>query len=540
MTTSVIYPSSMGAVANGQTLAGISYTRACAFNVANQATIAQQVNATGTGTSMASGTLTNTPTSGNVLLAVIQRTDNNAITSNPSGWTLLTGGGNTGRRVEVWWYRSTGIAADKGPFTFSTSSGAVRWGIQLFEFGGNAAYRDPVVKTAATTTASASTITATTTPLTTDDTVGMTLVATSVAGTSLGAGGITTAFSGTGTPESTTAYYDSTFGNGATAVVDLYTNATYGTDTYGATFTLGAARTGVYAVIQLAGGGVIHSAANQIYAGIGTGFYGNAMGQGFCVYDTSTIPGANTITSASLGVYAYNGSTDPTSGDLEARYYGTSITNSRGYDNNLWVKTTSAAAALPLLATFPAASSFTANNAYTLTNNGTNLVSNINRAGNTVIVFTSSDYTTNNSVSGGAYALDTSSTRAPLTIVHNFQGTATAAASAGVTPTITKLRDVPRTVAITVGASPVVSTLKAGFTTLTTTVGATPGVSKIKAGFATLTTSVRATARVVTAFIPYVTQTPLVLKLAAKSTVRLTQTVTARITGRSTLRLPKE
>lgn len=539
MTTSIFYPSSVGTLNNGSTLTGMSASRACAFNATIPAAMVQQVNATGTGTSMVSGTLSSTPTSGDVLLAVIQRVDNNAVSSNPTGWTLLTGNGNTGRRLEIWWYRSTGIAADKGPFTFSTSAGANRWGIQLFEFGGNAAMRDPVVKTAATVGGSASSVTATTTPLASDDTVGMTLTAIAVSGATLGVGGITTAFSGTGTPESTTDYYDSTFGNASTAVIDLYNNATWGTDTYGTQWTLSASRTSVYAVIQLAGGGMTHS-TSSIAAGIGISFYGNAVGQSFSVYDTSAIPDTNVITSASLDAYALSGSSDPTSGDLEVRYYGTSVTNSRGYDNNLWAKSPSAASALTLLATFPASSSFTASNQYTLTNNGTNLASNINKTGNTVLLYTTSDYTSGNGVIGPAYSIDVSGTRAPLTVVHNFAGTATAAASIGMNPTITKLRDVPRTIAATVGVTPILSTLKAASRSLAVTIGTTPTITAVKAAFRSITASVTATAGIVTAYVPYASQVATILRLAGKSTLRLAQSVTVRLSGRSTLRLPKE
>jgi hypothetical protein len=619
MATSVVYPTSMGNLTDGSTLSGVAASRACAFNVATQATVAQQVNATGTGTSMASGTFTNTPTSGNVLLAVIQRTDNNAISTSPSGWTLLTANGGTGRRLEVWWYRSTGVVADKGSFTFSTSAGSVRWGIQLFEFGGNAAFRDPVVKTAGTNGAANTTFTATTTPTNSDDTVGFTLTAIAAAGASLGAGGITTAFSGTGTAEATTAYYDSTFGNGATGVVDLYTNATYGTDTYGTQWTLSASRASTYAVIQLAGGGITHSAANQIIAGVGYSLYGNAVSQGFCVYDTSSIPSANTITSASLGVYGYSGTNDPTSGDLQARYYGTSISNTRGYNNNLWFPSPSSANGMTLLASYPASSAFTQNTSYTLTNNGTNLVSNINRSGNTVILFTTSDYVAASTTPGLGYSLDTSSTRAPLTIVHNFQGTATATASAtaspsiaksagirrtltnvtttltptisrtigyartiasslDLTPTVTAVRAYLRTLAVTMTATPVISrtisvskTIAALTTgtaaisrqaaiqraidvqttvtssvnrtiayarTITSTITASPLVATARALSVTIASTINAISQ--TAGGKFIAQVPRILRLAGTSTIRLGQTVTARLTGRSTIRLPKE
>lgn len=500
MTTTIVYPSAANTLLQqGDT--ATTAARALARDLTQAATIAERVFANGSGsTTMTSGTFTNTPASGDVLIAVIaRRADGQATITNPSGWTKLTGAGTAGSRLlEVWWYRSTGVAADKGSFSWTVTSATNAWGIELIRFGGSAAYGNPVVVTAATAFAASTTPTAqTTTPDIYAELPGMTLNCIAVTGASLGASGITSAFSGTGTAESTTSYYDSTYGACSVSINDIYNN-TAGTTTYGAAFTLGASRAGHQALIHLAAGGgsfldttpssLSDSHAAGINMNVSATSYPGAMCQGYLTYDTSSIPDGNTVTSATLGLRADNAliggfysTTDPANATLQARYYGTSITDTRGNNNNTWALSPTNMAAKTLVATYAASSAWTAGNDYTLTSQAA-FATNINKTGNTVLILTTDDYATSTARSSREmYAYDVTSTYAPLTIVHNLQESRTAAATAGTTPTVTRTYQAARTVASTAGTTPAITRTIALLRTVAATLGLTPTISRTAA-----------------------------------------------------------
>jgi hypothetical protein len=609
MTTSIFYPSSTGGfLQRGD--ANTTAARALTREATQAATIAERIFASGSGsTTMTSGTFTNTPAPGDILIAVLaRRADGQASITNPTGWTLLTAGATGGSRsLEVWWYRSTGVVGDKGSFAWTVTSATGAWGIELICFGGSAAYADPTLKVASTSFTSTTTpVARTATPDTNTDAPGMTLTCIATTGASLGASGITAAFSGTGTAEATTNYYDSTYGGMATTVHDLYSNVAYGSPTFGTAYTLSASRAGHQAVIHLSGGGASFETGPGLGAGIGGTSFPGAMMQTYLRYDTSSIPDSNTVTSATLGLRAtgsvggggVSANTDPANAALQARYYGTSITNTRGNNNSAWVMSPTSIATKTLVASYPASSSWGSTNSYTLTSNSA-FPSSINLTGDTVLVLTTDDFATSTArTTRELYAFDVSGALAPLTVVHYFAATATATATAGTTPTLTGIGTFARTVLATIQTTPTVTRTIATVRTVTATITSGPAIGRTLSILRTITASIvavpatlsqRGTIRTIAAttnVAPVITRTatylrtitatittvprftirqairrtitattsligtiaggrlvpqpPRILRLAVRRTVTIGQTVTARLIARGTLRLPKE
>jgi hypothetical protein len=508
MTTSVFYPAANATQyqwGDGNTTAARSLTR----DLSVAATVSERVFANGSGsTTMTSGTLTNTPTSGDVLIAVIaRRADGQATITNPSGWAKLTGAGAAGSRLlEVWWYRSTGVTGDKGSFSWTVTSATGAWGIELLRFGGGAGFADPTVQVAATAFAATTTPTAqVSTPTSYGEAPGYSLNCIATTGASLGASGITAAFSGTGTAESTTSQYDSTYGGMAVTYSGLYRNQSYGTGTYGAAYTLGASRAGHQAVIHLAAGGNLVSANTNMAAGINYNYFGNnspgALSQAYMTYDTSSIPDNNTVTSVTLGLLAKAialgggvATTDPANATLQCRYYGTSITDTRGNNNSVWWLSPSAMAAKTLVATYAAGSAWTTDVSYNLTSNGS-FAGSINKTGNTVLIMTTDDYATANArASRETYAWSVLSTDAPLTVVHNYQA-AVSVPPAGtysvtVTPAVSRTVTFLRTGAASLSGIPAISRAPSFARSVAASITATPAVSRTLAFARTVAASI--------------------------------------------------
>ena len=564
MTTSVFYPTD---VIGGVQLKPASQARAFDDSLAVAASVTQCVNTSGTKSSpsfaMTTGTLTSTPATGDVLLVVLQYGDNNAVTTAPSGWALLTAGGTAGsRRLEVWWYRSTGVAADKGPFTFNCTAGATFYGTQFFCFTGNAACGDPTVATAATSFASTADPAAWTTTLDyLQEVPGMTLTTFVVGGGTIS--GITGAFSGTGTQESHTTYIDTGFNRGASSVIDQYNNADYSgnpTWTFGTDWSWTTSRAGHYAVIHLVGGGLLTNPSPNYGAGAGikaagsvsSPTYPGGNAQTITRYDTSTIPDTNTITSATLAVRAYDrlssgiGSilTDnPANADLQARFYGTGTipSDTRGNNNNHWWLTSSAFAAKTLLASHAAASAWTPDTDYNLVNSGTALINNISKTSGTVIAWGTSDQATSTSrTTAECYAMQSPATYSTLTVVHSFIGSATVAASLTTTPTLGRVVTFARTITSSVTGLPVISTVSAFVRTIMSSIDLGPTLTRIPNFARTIAATLTGTPTVSATYQPFSVQVARVIRLAGRSTLKLTQIVTARLGGRSTIRAPKE
>lgn len=556
MTTTVISPSQHLAAAqfDNETVS-LGYARP----FTDAATVVQNTAATGNGTSMVTTAFSATPTAGNILVAIISRVDNNAVSSNPTGWTLLAGGGNTGRRVEVWWYRSTGVVGDKGAFTFATSAGSVNWGIQMLEFGGShqkIALVGSVTNNASSTTPAALTMTQSFGPRTV-------VAAITVAGA---ATSITGAFSGTGTVESSTNYTGATYG--ATSVNDLYNNTSFsGVDTYGTAYTLGAARTSVSVLFTVATG-QYQSEINNIGAGVVGSTQATAITQTIVSFDTSVITSGKTLTAATLNLTASNqislitsSATVPANAQLQARLYSTSASlpsNTRGNNNNHWWFGSTAAAAQTLLATY-GPSAWVNTTSYDLVSNAAMLTS-INKTGYTNISLVTNDIV--NSTSRSTQEIYCYQSACSLTVVYvtSTSQTVTASATASaqtITDIVAYLRTLPtvsatataaisrvvslsRTIAAAADASPLISRVVSLSWTIAASAAASPTVERAVNLSRTIAASVQAVPGIVADYIPFTSQLPRILRLAGRSTVTLVTQSTLRLLGRSTLKLPKE
>jgi hypothetical protein len=569
MATSVFYPSSYATgyqTGDGNGTAARSLAR----ELSVAASIGERVFANGTGTTMTSGTLTTTPTSGDVLIAVVaRRADGIATNSNPSGWTQLTAGGAAGSRyLEVWWYRSTGVAGDKGSFQWTTASGTGAWGIELIRFAGSAAFGDPIVGTAATNQGATTTPTALTfAPSSLGEAPGMTLNCISVTGA---ATTVTAAFSGTGTAESTTSYNDGTYGNLGVSINDLYNNVGYGSPTYGTAFTLGASRASTYAQIHLTGGGNSSSTANNSMAGINYNYFTftrpGSLAQAYMVYDTSSIPDNNTVSSATIGFVAKAtaigggaATTDPANAALQIRYYGTSVSDVRGSNNSHWWLSPTAMAAKTLCATYAAASAWTDGTSYTLTSQA-GFTGSINKTGNTVLIASTDDYATSTARSSReTYAFSSAGTDAPLTVVHSFLGTASAAATTTMTPTVSRKITYARTIAATLTGTPAIARTIAYARTIASSLDLTPTINRTVTYLRTVSSSITTTPVVartisisrtiaatvatipalVTAVIPVIVGTPYVITIKVRDHLAIPTMNRLRTAVRSILRLPE-
>ena len=540
MTTSVFYAASSFGATQYQPA---SHTKAINSNLSVDATM-QNVSATSSGAGdMISGTLPNTPTSGDVILAVIMRSgDGQPVTAAPTGWVLLTAAAASGSRtLEVWWYASTGIVADKGPHTFLRGGGTGNWCIELYGFSGNAVCGAPTVVTGATSFLSAAAVTRTGTAE-----AGMVLTAFVVGGGTIS--GIGGAFSGTGTQESHTTNVNATFTRGGASVVVPYRNADYSTNpTFGTAWTWTTSRVGHSCAIRLNSGGVSNWPTNAaVGAGIGDTVFSSSLSQSFMTFDTSSIPDANTISSAVLGILGatqVGGVTfaDPSVAVLQARYYGTSApTNTRGNNDNHWLLSASSFAAQTLVATYPAASTWSTSVANTLTSAAA-LAANVNKTGNTVIAYSTDEYATATAGSGTqAYAMANPTTGSTLTVVHSFVGSATVTASATATASIIRVASLLRIIAAAADASPTLSRIPSFARTIAASVTATPTITRVATLLRTIAASVQAVPALVATYQPLSTQLPRILRLAGRSTVTLVTQSTLRLLGRSTLKLPKE
>jgi len=556
-----------------------SHTEAINDSLPNTTTV-QNVSANGTGAEgggtgdMNSGTLTNTPASGDLLIAVIMRADGQAVTAAPSGWALLTAGATAGSRsLEVWWARSTGVVGDKGPFYFDRASGTAAWCIELYSIGGPAACSDPAVGSAAAAFTSATTVTQTAAMGGTADGPGMVLTAFCVGGGTISS--ISGAFSGTGTQESHTTYSNATYTRGGVSLVDLYNNVDYtAVPTYGTAWSWTTSRAGHSCAIELRAGGAQYGfSGDRLTAGIGStdSGYENAMCQSFVAFDTSSIPDSNTISSATIkatgsasafatgiGSIAFG---DPANATLQFRYHGTSLpTNTRGNNNNTPYLTKAGFAGKTLAATFPAASTWSTTGENTLTSDAA-LPGLINKTGTTAFVVSTDEYATGNAQSGAqAYAMRDAPTYTTLTVVHSFIGSATVAASLTatpaiarvltfarsiaasltVTPGIAQVLSFARTVSSSVTTSPTISQITSYLRTISSDLTVTPVLTAARSFLRTIATTIDLTSTILATKIPFVSQVARVIRLGARSTIQIAQTVTARIGGRYTIRTPKE
>ena len=145
-------------------------------------------------------------------------------------------------------------------------------------------------------------------------------------------------------------------------------------------------------------------------------------------------------------------------------------------------------------------------------------------------------------------------------VVHSFIGSATVAASLTatpaiarvltfarsiaasltVTPGIAQVLSFARTVSSSVTTSPTISQITSYLRTISSDLTVTPVLTAARSFLRTIATTVTGNATVSATFQPFVQQVARVIRLGARSTIQIAQTVTARIGGRYTIRTPKE
>jgi hypothetical protein len=112
--------------------------------------------------------------------------------------------------------------------------------------------------------------------------------------------------------------------------------------------------------------------------------------------------------------------------------------------------------------------------------------------------------------------------------------------SAAASPVISRIASLSRTIAASADASPLISRVVSLSRTITASAEASPVITRIASLARTITASVQAVPGIVAAYQPFSVQLPRVVRLPFRAIVALSQQTRARISQRSTLRLPKE
>jgi hypothetical protein len=541
MTTSVFYASDIrGVNANG----GIGATTADVFTNIDSlfdTGVTQTQSATSSGSTInPAATFGSTPANGSALIAVICRTADN-IASTLTGWTQLTASGAGGvRRLEMWWKRAG--ASEPTTVTFGNAT-AAGWQVALYEFGGFATLYNPVTITTAVTGTSAAfanfnmdgCLTA----------VGAVVMGTAISGMSVAAV--------TGSLETTTLTSSSTLHG--IARVDGWTNyegtlprfswVTSRAHTKGSVGwpMIGESLAGLAPVI----GNAIATTANG-------GVYMSGLS-----FDTSAIPDANTVTAATLTLTPNSTVSDyPTITNTSAFSLGNVAIVEDASNTRKVIKKPSEITALTRVATRSPSLPWSSPSSYDWTSDST-FPGQINLTGSTTILMATEDQKAGTTRTTAQFcALSATVTSHSLTVVHNFQTTATVVATVATSPVITRVAAYLRTVNATVATSPVITRVVTFGQNITATVDASPIVTRTATFARSIAASVSASpvitraatfARTVTATVGntitatgaiVITQAVRVLSLFMRNTVKIPQAVTVRLFGRSTIRIPKE
>lgn len=540
VTTSVFYGASFRAVnANGNmgvTTAGVFTNIDSLFDTG----VTQTQSATGSGsTTNPTATFGSTPASGSALVAVLCRTADN-IASTLTGWTQLTASGAGGvRRLEIWWKRAGASEPTTVTFTNATAAG---WQVALYEFGGFATLYDPITITAAQTGTSAAfanfnmdgCLTA----------VGAVVMGTAISGMSVAAAA--------GSLETATLTSSSTLHG--IARVDGWTN--YENTQPRFSWTTSRAHTkgsvGWPMIVESSivaapiVGNSINTTANGAVAMMGLSF------------DTSAIPDANTVTAATLTLAAANYANYPANTGVSAFSLAGAAIAVDGSNTRKVIKKPSELSALTRVATRAAASAWVYPAAYDWTSDAA-FPGQISLTGSTTILMALEDQKTGTTrATAEQLVFSGTVSNHSLTVVHNYQTTATVTATVATSPVVSRVvtfaRTIVATVAMspviarvvtfardviaTVGASPVVTRTATFARTITATVATLPVITRIGTFARTVTTTVGNTITTTGAIV--ITQAVRVLSLFMRNTVKIPQAVTVRLLGRSTIRIPKE
>lgn len=572
MTTSVVYGSTLRYVdiaqssqdtSAGATLSQI-YTNLNTM-LDTGVTLVQQINNSATGTNP-NATFTNTPTNGNAMIAILARGGDNVASTGPAGWAQLTATGVAGtRRLEIWWKRAGASEAKLHTWTNATSG---LWDLILIEFGGWASIVDPVTVNAAANATTNTSFDFSSTGI---------LESVSAVVTSGGSAGT---FTNTGTnSESVTNLPFTTTTRFRAMSVDRWTNRSAGqTNQISWTTSRPFTRAEVgwpngHETVSSTLGYVIGSAATtgNLYAG--------QMGLAFA---TATIPDNDTVTSATLTLRAANVGATAFPANCAVNAYSlaaVAITADNSNTRTVWKKPTEIQA-LTRVATRAAGSAWVTNTDYNWTSDAT-FPAQINKTGNTTILIATGDQQTGTTrTTNEIVNFDSTATNHYLTVIHNLQATstvsatATAAASttravtyrrtlsptvslaATVTDIVTYLRTITstitatpaitrtiaylRTVAADLAVTPTITTVRAYARSITATITATPAIARVITFARTIAATITGTVDLTATKIPFTPQVARIVRLAGRSTLKLTQIVTARLGGRSTIRAPKE
>ena len=541
VTTSVFYASDIrGVNANG----GIGATPAGVFTNIDSlfdTGVTQTQSATSSGSTInPAATFGSTPASGSALIAVICRTADN-IASTLTGWTQLTASGAGGvRRLEMWWRRAG--ASEPTTVTFGNAT-AAGWQVALYEFGGFATIYDPVTITTAVTGTSAAfanfnmdgCLTA----------VGAVVMGTAISGMSVAAvtGSLETA---TLTSSSTLhgiarvdgwTNYEGTLPRFSWVTSRAHTKGSVGWPMIGESFA-GLAATIGNNIATLANGGVFMSGLS---------------------FDTSAIPNANTVTAATLTLTPSTSVTDyPTITNTSAFSLAAVAIVEDASNTRKVIKKPSEITALTRVATRAPSLPWSFLSSYDWTSDST-FPGQINLTGATTILMATEDQKAGTTRTTAQFcALSVTITSHSLTVVHNYQATATVVATVATSPIITRVAAYLRTVNATVATSPVITRVVTFGQNITATVDASPIVARTATFARSIAASVDASpvitrvvtfARTVTATVGntitatgaiVITQAVRVLSLFMRNTVKIPQAVTVKLFGRSTIRIPKE
>jgi hypothetical protein len=547
VTTSVIYGSSMrgqniqfGTVNPGVTAATI-YANLTSF-ITTKVTRTRFTNNTGS-TTNPTATFSATPANGSALIAVILRTADNTTTT-LSGWTQLSNAGAGGvRQAAVWWKRA---GASEPTVVTATNATAAAWNMTIIEYGGWATLADPVSISNSATVASSASI--------------------PVPGTGMMAG-VCAIVNGAGSW--TTATLADDVGNNATytqfaATTQANCSEIVGYNNYEdatAKYTLGTAR----ATNRLVVGWPHNTSSLSDSFGYGAGIstsLGTLLGQIGLEFDTSSIPVANTVSSATLTiksgrtVAAY-----PSANAVEIfNINSTAIAKTASDTRTLW-RTPTEITALTKVASRPAGSAYVINTQYAWPSEAA-FISNINQGSTTRLLLATTEQRTG-ALSGSVQNINVSDTAGDhfITIVHDrlvtiptVTATATATTpgrlvaylrtlptvSADASPVISRIVSLSRTIAATADASPVISRVVSLSRTVSATVTASPAITRVATLARTITASAQAVPAIIANYFPFSTQLPRVIRLPFSAIVSLSQQTRARISQRSNLRLPKE
>jgi hypothetical protein len=507
-------------------------------------TLVQQINNSATSTNP-NATFTNTPTNGNAMIAILCRAADNVASTGPSGWVQLTAQGAAGsRRLEIWWKRAGASEAKLHTWTNATSA---LWDLTMIEYGGIAATIDPVVVVAAAN------MTTNTTQTFAQSGFLPTICA-------IATGGAVTNFTNTGTNiETVTDLPFTTTGRFRAMNLDPWTNRESGQTN---TISWTTSRAFTRAQVGWNPGTNDNDSTNlDNYVGNNTQTSQTIGAQMGLRFDTSALPNNDTVDTATISIRTgpSAGSAWPANSAVNAySLAAASITASNSNTRAAWKKP-SELAALTKVASRAAGASTSTGTVYTWTSESA-FTGQVNKTGDTTILIATADQQAGTYRTTSEFCvLDPTAANHYITVVHSPPArtvAATLTATPAITRTVAYLRTIAatltttpaiartvaylRTVAADLAVTPTITTVQAYARSITATITATPAIARAITFARSITATITGTVDLAATLIPFSAQVARIVRLAGRSTLKLTQIVTARLGGRSTIRAPKE